>query len=181
MRITLLLVAVAVLLAVPSAALADGGSKSSTGVTNRHSAKKAKEWKKVHVELKRSRTGATGVVATRKRELEGVVTSVSPLIVASSRHGITASLTCEVPTGVSLAGLQVGERVEVTCVLVGDRWLLRKLEQKEGAQAESRSSTKGPTASCDDDRDDDSSTLDDHDDDCGQLDDEEHDDGEHDD
>ena len=176
MRTTLLLVAAAVLLAVPAAALADGGSSSSTGVAKRLAAKKAK---KLHVELKRGKTGSIGLSRSGKREIQGTVASVSPLTVVSAKQGV-APLTCDVPAGVSLAGLQIGDRVEVTCVLVGDRWALRKLEQKDAPRAGTAGSAQGPTAACDDDEDDDSGKLDDHDDDCGQLSDDE-DDGEDDD
>jgi hypothetical protein len=179
MRTSLLLVAAVVLLAVPTAALADGGSTSSTGVAKRLAAKKAKKAKKLHVELKRGKTGTIGLRRTAKRELEGTVTSLSPLTVTSAKQGV-APLTCDVPAGVSLAGLQLGDRVEVTCDLVGDRWALRKLEQKDHASAGAPGSTQGPTAACDDDEDDDSGKLDDHDDDCGQPGDDE-DDGEDDD
>ena len=174
MRI-LLLAAAVVLLAVPSAALADGGSgHSSTGAGKRHVAKKAKKAKKVHVELKRSRTG---LAPTRKRELEGVVTSLSPLTVASAKTNVSA-LTCDVPAGVSLAGLGVGDRVEITCELLGDRWVLRKLEQEDHAKIGTQSPTPAPTTACEDDEDDDDSgALGDRDEDCGQLGDDEDDGG----
>lgn len=167
MRSTLFLLAAVVLLAVPTAALADGGSTSSTAAAKRLVAKKAKKPKKLHVELKRAGAGTARRGRTATRELDGTVTSVSPLTVTPTKQGV-APLTCDVPAGISLTGLQVGDRVEITCDLVGDRWTLRKLEQKGHPDA-GAGSTQGPTATCDDDSDDDSGTLDDHDEDCGQL------------
>ena len=58
-----------------------------------------------------------------ERELKGRIVSLAPLTVGS--------LTCVVPTGVSLASFKVGDFVEITCDLVRGQWVLRKLEHED--------------------------------------------------
>ena len=68
-----------------------------------------------------------------EREVQGRIASLSPLTVGT--------LACAVPAGVSLAGFQVGDLVEMTCDLVDGRWALRKLkledEEDDGAVSHS--------------------------------------------
>ena len=58
-----------------------------------------------------------------EREVRGRITSLSPLTVAG--------LTCTVPSGVSLAGLQVGDVAEMTCDLIRGTWTLRKIHLED--------------------------------------------------
>lgn len=61
--------------------------------------------------------------ADDEREVSGQITSLSPLTVAG--------LTCEVPSGFSLAGFQVGDIAEMTCDLIAGRWTLRKIHLED--------------------------------------------------
>jgi uncharacterized membrane protein YgcG len=58
-----------------------------------------------------------------EREVTGRITSLSPLTVAG--------LTCAVPSGVSLAGLRVGDLAEMTCDLIAGQWTLRKIHLED--------------------------------------------------
>lgn len=60
-------------------------------------------------------------------EIKGALTSLAPVTVASS----TRTATCAVPAGMSLAGFAVGDLVEMTCALVGEAWVVRKLEHED--------------------------------------------------
>jgi hypothetical protein len=57
-------------------------------------------------------------------EVEGALTSLAPLIVTANGR----PFTCAVPSGVSLGGFAVGDRVEMKCEKVGGIQTLRRLE-----------------------------------------------------
>jgi hypothetical protein len=89
-----------------------------------------------------------------EREIEGTLTSLAPVTVASK----TRSLSCIAPAGMSLAGFAVGDLVEMTCDLVGGAWVVRKLHLEDEDDDDS-------AARVDDDDDDDHGPGDDDDDD----------------
>lgn len=60
-------------------------------------------------------------------EITGRIASLSPLTVASARR----SVTCAVPSGVSLAGFAVGDLVEITCDRGNGAWVLRKVHHED--------------------------------------------------
>jgi hypothetical protein len=99
-----ILVAVALALVLPVAALADRGPSGHTRnvalAKTRHAT----------VRLGKARLAARHFRARREREVRGRVTSLAPLTVGA--------LVCAVPTGVSLVGLHVGDLVELECKLV---------------------------------------------------------------
>ena len=61
-------------------------------------------------------------------EVEGPITSLAPLTVGTA--------DCVLPTGFSLEGFAVGDLVEMTCVRVGDAWVVRELESRDDPRAE---------------------------------------------
>jgi hypothetical protein len=80
-------------------------------------------------------------------EAHGLISSLSPLTVAG--------VTCTVPSGFSLAGFTVGERVEMKCAFASGVLTLRSLESEDDDRDE------------DDDEDEDDDDDDDDDDDHG--------------
>jgi uncharacterized membrane protein YgcG len=60
-------------------------------------------------------------------EVEGTLTSLSPLTVTANGH----PFTCAVPSGFSLAGFVVGDRVEMKCEAVRGIQTLRRLELED--------------------------------------------------
>lgn len=67
-------------------------------------------------------------------ELEGTITSLVPLTVASASR----SVTCSLPVGMSLRGFAIGDAVEMTCDLKGGSWVLRTihLEDDDGRRGD---------------------------------------------
>lgn len=86
-------------------------------------------------------------------EVRGRITSLSPLTVAG--------VTCAVPTGVSLAGFVVGERVEMKCDLVAGVLTLRRLESEDVDFDEEDDEREDRDRDRDDDDDDDDEDDDD--------------------
>ena len=85
-------------------------------------------------------------------EVKGAIVSLNPLQVGST--------VCAVPDGMSLAGFDVGQTVEVACSLVGGILTVRKLKHDDGddengddnaSSANTGSSTAGPGGGGDDD------------------------------
>jgi hypothetical protein len=62
-----------------------------------------------------------------EREITGALTSFSPVTVASS----TRTVSCAAPAGMSLTGFAIGDRVEMTCDLIGGTWVVRKLHLED--------------------------------------------------
>ncbi|MCS7006921.1 MAG: hypothetical protein NZL88_05140, partial [Gaiellaceae bacterium] len=62
-----------------------------------------------------------------EREITGTLTSLSPVTVVAGAR----SVSCVVPAGMSLAGLAVGDLVEMTCDLVRGQWVVRKIERED--------------------------------------------------
>lgn len=60
-------------------------------------------------------------------EVEGTLASLAPLTVTATGR----PFTCAVPSGVSLAGFAVGDRVEMKCEKVGGIQTLRRLELED--------------------------------------------------
>jgi hypothetical protein len=79
-----------------------------------------------------------------EREVRGRIASLSPLSVAG--------LTCAVPSGVSLAGLQVGDVIEMTCDLIRGTWTLRKIHLEDDDEVRDEDDRRNGHR---DDRDDD--------------------------
>jgi hypothetical protein len=65
-------------------------------------------------------------------EAKGTLASVTPLEVVAG----TRTVSCAVPTGVSLADFATGDFVEITCDLQGGAWVLRELEHEDGDEDE---------------------------------------------
>ena len=70
-----------------------------------------------------------------EREVRGRITSLSPLTVAG--------LTCAVPGGVSLTGLQVGDLAEMTCDLIAGQWTLRKIHLEDNDEVRGDDDRRG--------------------------------------
>lgn len=116
-----------------------------------------------------SRVLATGVSVASSRplsaadsdddelEIKGELTSLSPVTVASGAR----SVSCAAPAGMSLAGLAVGDLVEMKCDLVGGAWVVRKIH----AEDEDDDSAKQGVDDDDDDHSGPGSVDDDDDDD----------------
>jgi hypothetical protein len=60
-----------------------------------------------------------------EREITGRIVSLTPLTVGS--------LTCTVPSRITLASFAVGDLVEITCDRIQGQWVLRKLEHEDRA------------------------------------------------
>jgi hypothetical protein len=97
-----------------------------------------------------------------EREITGKLTSLSPVTVTSSKR----TVSCMAPAGMSLAGFAIDDRVEMTCDLVGGKWVVRKmhLEDDEDEDENGQSGhdddgddddSSGPGSGDDDDEDDD--------------------------
>jgi hypothetical protein len=88
-------------------------------------------------------------------EVKGVVSSLSPLTVAG--------VSCIVPAGMSLAGIAVGDVVEMECRLVGGQWVVTEIELEDddddnsgpGGDDDDDDDNSGPGGDDDDDDDDD--------------------------
>jgi hypothetical protein len=88
-------------------------------------------------------------------EVHGRISSLSPLTVAG--------VTCAVPAGLSTTGFAVGERVQMTCVLVSNVLTLRRLKSEQANRAEDQDDDEDE----DDDDDDEDEDDEDEDDDGG--------------
>jgi hypothetical protein len=100
-------------------------------------------------------------------EIEGKLTSLSPVTVASSNRTVSCT-----SAGLSLAGLTVNDLVEMTCDRIGGAWVVREIHSEDADD-------DGVSGHDDDDDDDDRSGHDDDDDDSsgpGSGDDDEEDD-----
>lgn len=95
-----------------------------------------------------------------EREITGTLTSLSPVTVASS----TRTVSCMAPAGMSLGGVAINDRVEMTCDLVGGTWVVRKLhleddededDDRRGHDDEDDDDDSSGPGSGDDDEDDD--------------------------
>jgi hypothetical protein len=145
MRI-LLALTVALALAVPSLAVADGattvdsqktGATQSTTLTKqsktlKKKAKSKKKKSKRKAQAKKTKTEKAAAAAAAaaaadadddELEVEGPIQSLSPLTVKG--------VTCAVPAGMSLAGFAVDDIVEMECVRVAGVWTLEKLKSEE--------------------------------------------------
>lgn len=91
-------------------------------------------------------------------EIMGKITSLSPLITVASS---TRSVSCTLPAGMSSVGLAVGDLVEMTCNLVGGKWVVRELEHEDDEDEDSRDEDDEDEDE-DDDEDDDEDEDDDH-------------------
>jgi hypothetical protein len=85
-----------------------------------------------------------------EREITGKLTSLAPVTVTSS----TRTVSCSAPSGMSLAGFAIGDRVEMTCDLIGGTWVVRKLHLEDEDEDEDDDDRRGD----DDDHDDDDSS-----------------------
>jgi hypothetical protein len=65
-----------------------------------------------------------------RAEVHGRIASIAPLTVAG--------VTCAVPAGASISGFEVGDRVEMKCVLVANVLTLRRLESEDADRDEGR-------------------------------------------
>lgn len=61
-------------------------------------------------------------------EATGKLTSLSPVTVTTA---VGKTVSCVVPAGFSLAGLALGDRVEITCDLVAGAWTLRRIHAED--------------------------------------------------
>ena len=93
-------------------------------------------------------------------EIKGTLMSLSPVTVASA----TRTVSCTAPAGTSLAGLVVGDLVEMTCDRVDGAWVVRKvhLEDEDDERATGQDDdedddddSSGPGSGDDDGEDDD--------------------------
>lgn len=120
----LLAVALTVVLVVPAVAIADRGSSDGRARVSSHASKKlTKTLKKQRQAAIRSTRARSRQHSGDEREVTGRIVSLSPLQVGT--------LTCQLRAGTSLQGFAIGDRVELTCDLVGGQWLLRKLEHED--------------------------------------------------
>ncbi len=143
MRLILVMLLVAIL-AIPAAAVggqtvsSSSQAAASQGATKASADKKGKKGKKRKHQSRRARqqaragtTQASSSSATDDEvEVKGRIVSLSPLTVGAT--------TCVVPTGFSLAGFAVGDRVEMTCDLIGGQWVLRKIHREDAVRDAAR-------------------------------------------
>ena len=75
-------------------------------------------------------SAAGGAAQRRDVRVEGAITALSASsITVSPPKG--AAVTCAVPSGRTLAGFALQQRVEMRCRRSGDRLVLRKLERED--------------------------------------------------
>ncbi len=87
-------------------------------------------------------------------EIKGLIRSLAPLTVESRIR----SVTCAVPTGMSLAGFAVGDFVEITCDRIDGTWTLRTLHHEDlddddNGNEDDDDSSSGPSSGDEDDGD----------------------------
>jgi hypothetical protein len=116
-----LLAVLAVALAVPAVAIADRGSDDRP----RTSYQASKSAKQKRASLRKAKRSSPRVIRATddEREVKGRIVSLAPLRVGT--------LTCVVPSSLSVSAFRVGDFVEVTCDLVRGQWVLRKLKLED--------------------------------------------------
>jgi hypothetical protein len=126
----LLIALLAVALAAPAAAVADRRTDDRAGKSHQQKAAMRKKQKQLRARavararrMAIARSAGATVVPSGRLELRGALTSLSPLTVGT--------LSCTLPSGVTLTGLAVGDFVELDCTLVGTQWVLRRIHRED--------------------------------------------------